>query len=661
MMRKTAPAVTAVDVPRLPDIVIDGDPYDWSGKGFCVDVLSDDAPRLRSSDEFRAQARLGWNERGLLVMIDVTDPTPCESEIAGGAYERDSVEIFVAPAHSREEGVQLVVSPGHSSKYPDLRAYVYDNRPGALKRERQPSFQLARRLNFRGYTLEAAFDWENIGLTPHDGALCYFRLYVNDAVAPVRRYRSKWASSHEDWHLLRLSHHAAPPVRFAAWGSWTDLRRRRIHLVATRSLAGYPFTVKAGPKVLASGMLKPEGERALAEIELASLEESLDGPIEVHLHGAPSHVEINFPDMKQERLRLLDRADRRRPASRPWPQREEFLRETFAVPEFSQYVLPAPVLPTFEFPDAERVLATFGPYAFSTEFFNVAGKKVQELREPGRYGALVRAKFGDGLEYVYSRTLFRTPAKTHLPARSLASESTAQRLAAEYELGEASRDRAWPWGADMRWWHQFHRTRGEATRYRYVVLLPESYSAAPDRAWPTLLYLHGMNQGSQAIQEAHGILKFKAILRKLPMIVVVPLTHRTWEAPALTDLMDEVSREHRVDADRVYVAGFSMGGYGTWSTIMDAPERYAAAVPVGGGPGFPDLASRLKGLPVWIQNGEEDPATPASEALVMAKAIKLAGGNVRTTIMSGVSHTESHDLAFGDPDLYAWLLAQKRP
>jgi len=45
-------------------------------------------------------------------------------------------------------------------------------------------------------------------------------------------------------------------------------------------------------------------------------------------------------------------------------------------------------------------------------------------------------------------------------------------------------------------------------------------------------------------------------------------------------LLDEIVPTHKVDKDRIYVTGLSMGGFGTWSLAAAHPDKFAAIVPI---------------------------------------------------------------------------------
>jgi predicted peptidase len=144
-----------------------------------------------------------------------------------------------------------------------------------------------------------------------------------------------------------------------------------------------------------------------------------------------------------------------------------------------------------------------------------------------------------------------------------------------------------------------------------------------------------------------------------PCIVVSPQTPvRGWSPDVLVALLDEVVAEHRVDKDRVYLTGLSMGGFGTWHTAAAHPDRFAAIVPICGG-GNPADAAKLKAVAVWAFHGAKDEAVPLRASEQMVDALKAAGADVKFTVYPNTGH-DAWTPAYDDPELYTWLLAQKR-
>ncbi|MEO6246430.1 MAG: prolyl oligopeptidase family serine peptidase, partial [Opitutaceae bacterium] len=130
----------------------------------------------------------------------------------------------------------------------------------------------------------------------------------------------------------------------------------------------------------------------------------------------------------------------------------------------------------------------------------------------------------------------------------------------------------------------------------------------------------------------------------------------------------DVSAKYRVDPSQVYLTGFSMGGFGTWSLGMRYPHRFAAIAPICGGGDLVDIGAGLPGkqpalqsLPIWVFHGGKDAAVPLSESERMIAAVKKVSGNnnVRLTVYPEAGHdswTETYD----NPELYRWSLQHRR-
>jgi poly(3-hydroxybutyrate) depolymerase len=125
----------------------------------------------------------------------------------------------------------------------------------------------------------------------------------------------------------------------------------------------------------------------------------------------------------------------------------------------------------------------------------------------------------------------------------------------------------------------------------YLLHLPAGYDAAADKKWPLMLFLHGRGEsfGPLTLVAKWGPPQIASTDESFPYILVSPQCPRddSWtselQQAALVQLLDQVLRDHRVDTDRVYLTGLSMGGYGSWKLSAAHPERFAAVAPVCGG------------------------------------------------------------------------------
>ena len=195
---------------------------------------------------------------------------------------------------------------------------------------------------------------------------------------------------------------------------------------------------------------------------------------------------------------------------------------------------------------------------------------------------------------------------------------------------------------------------------KYLIYLPKDYNQKA--AWPLMLFLHGSGERGDDLDlvKKHGPPKLIEAGKQFPFIVVSPQCPKgkSWEPYELTALLDEIGEKYKVDQDRIYVTGLSMGGFGTWSLASHSPNRFAAIVPICGG-GDPSRIKRIVHIPVWVFHGAKDPAVPLEMAQKMVDAVKKNGGNPKFTIYPEAGH-DSWTAAYNTPELYEWLLQQKR-
>ena len=199
--------------------------------------------------------------------------------------------------------------------------------------------------------------------------------------------------------------------------------------------------------------------------------------------------------------------------------------------------------------------------------------------------------------------------------------------------------------------------------YRYLTYVPDDHETDRSRKWPLLLFLHGSGERGSDLElvKIHGPPKLIAAGQKFPFVVISPQcpTGGPWEPTALEALIDSVVQRYRIDADRIYVTGLSMGGHATWELATRHPERYSAIIPVCGR-GDPSQADRLRDLPIWAFHGALDDVVPLSGSQDMIDAIKAAGGNPRFTIYPQAGH-DSWTETYANDEIYSWLMQQRRP
>lgn len=199
--------------------------------------------------------------------------------------------------------------------------------------------------------------------------------------------------------------------------------------------------------------------------------------------------------------------------------------------------------------------------------------------------------------------------------------------------------------------------------YQYLLYLPDGYDADTAGGYPLLLFLHGGGECGTDIEKVKT-LGPPALVQKgkhFPFIILSPQNpypFKFWDVHALAFLLDSIVKEHRVDEDRIYLAGYSRGAYGAWSLAVQFPERFAALIAISGE--APDqYAAWLGDMPIWVFHGEDDQSISVRSSDDMVAALKQKGNPVHYTRYPATGH-DAWTKAFTDPELYEWMLSQTR-
>jgi predicted peptidase len=229
-------------------------------------------------------------------------------------------------------------------------------------------------------------------------------------------------------------------------------------------------------------------------------------------------------------------------------------------------------------------------------------------------------------------------------------------------------------------------TDAEGKSHAYRLRFPDGFQEGESKKYPLVLMLHGAGErgADNAAQLKHGAVEFARQDRqaKYPCFVLVPQVPigQRWaevdwslpsgvgsaieqDSPAFAAALGMVKQwiaSNRVDPDRIYVTGLSMGGYGTWYAGGAHRDLLAAIAPICGG-GDPAWAPRYAGLPIWNFHGTEDKAVPISRSQEMIEALKKAGQKPEPiyTVYEGGGHDVWTETYRRD-DFFEWLFAQKR-
>jgi len=205
-------------------------------------------------------------------------------------------------------------------------------------------------------------------------------------------------------------------------------------------------------------------------------------------------------------------------------------------------------------------------------------------------------------------------------------------------------------------------------RYPYLCWLPKDYHNDPAQKWPLIIYLHGGSDRGTDLKKLYstGIPDQIYRGREFPFIVAAPQCpmHLRWSTDHwFESFFKEITAKYRVDTDRVYLTGLSLGGSGTWYLATKYPEKFAAIAPMSGFTSHMDSIDRhidrLSDMPIWAFHGKLDDVVPIEETERMIQKLQGRNGEMKFTSEPEVGHW-IHWLVYPNQELYDWFLLYKK-
>ena len=225
--------------------------------------------------------------------------------------------------------------------------------------------------------------------------------------------------------------------------------------------------------------------------------------------------------------------------------------------------------------------------------------------------------------------------------------------------------------------------------YDYRVFVPKNRQ--PNQKLPVMLFLHGSDERGD--DNEVQIKNFENLIAANPQnfqfIIVLPQCRRnTFWAGEMTEqaikALDQTVAEFGGDANRLYLSGFSLGGFGVWQTAILYPKKFAALVPMSGRvlprldknskerdkllpaqlaldespEPYKAIAEKIGQIPIWVFHGKDDNIVPIGQSRKIVEALRNFGNNnVNVTEYENTGHI-TIDKAFNESQLFEWLTKQ---
>lgn len=225
----------------------------------------------------------------------------------------------------------------------------------------------------------------------------------------------------------------------------------------------------------------------------------------------------------------------------------------------------------------------------------------------------------------------------------------------------------------------------------YLEHLPPDYYTNTSKKYPVMVFLHGMGERGDGSPASLEIVKKNGppyeISRGKTMcfmvnginecfIVISPqlsTAYSAWLSNITEDVFKHVYANYRVDPERVYLTGLSLGGNGTYryaGSSFNEPNELAAIAPIAawdGGANACIIAST--NMSVWAFHGDADPVITYDRGVAaynnINNCIPKTTGELKFTTYAGVGHnswwmTYLTDNSWHTPNVYEWLLSKRR-
>ncbi len=237
---------------------------------------------------------------------------------------------------------------------------------------------------------------------------------------------------------------------------------------------------------------------------------------------------------------------------------------------------------------------------------------------------------------------------------------------------------------------QTSRTLGTtASHLGYAEHLPADYEADPITGFPVLIFNHGggsnanLSGGSlDAVIYSGGpptLIEAGTWDTDLPFIVLSPQRQNSGDVDvaALDTFVEYAKSVYNIDASRIYMTGWSQGGFASLLYAANYPQKVAAVVSVAGGffRGPPLNRCNIRPVAIWAFHGANDNVISLSGGMGSIQAVNAINAcdpviKAKLTVFPGQGHSV-HDQVFSlaamntgdaqydpyDQSVYDWLLS----
>ena len=207
---------------------------------------------------------------------------------------------------------------------------------------------------------------------------------------------------------------------------------------------------------------------------------------------------------------------------------------------------------------------------------------------------------------------------------------------------------------------EFNKEVKVQKKMSYILDMPQNTKSKI----PLIVFLHGSGERGNDLEivKNHSPFTYKNLIKE-PVAILAPQcpANTWWDTEAVYFLIKEISEKYKIDKDRIYLTGLSMGGWGTLKLAGEHPEMFAAVSAVCAPTDRTMWANihNYKDLNIKLFHGGMDDIVLPENAFNFYQKLHPVNPKAELTIFPNDNHN-SWDSTYSDPKLYEWMLSLKK-
>ena len=229
-----------------------------------------------------------------------------------------------------------------------------------------------------------------------------------------------------------------------------------------------------------------------------------------------------------------------------------------------------------------------------------------------------------------------------------------------------------PWTKDPIWGkgyikpdHNFNSCVNDNLRwkcgYSYVLRFPENFKK--NKKYPLVIFLHGgVNSDIRRLNGRIRTVNSFYMPENDQYIIASPIKlGYDWSPKKIQDMLEDIKSNLKIELDRIYLTGLSMGGRGTFIVASELPDIFAAIMPLSPHHtpySYLPLADKVSHIPTFLHHSTNDRTSKFSVAKDMFEKLKKINENIVFDI--GNSGHYGWNKIYGNPKNIEWLMSWKK-